>query len=125
MPVRAAGVQQQRPAHPVFAQAAAETAMLLLQRTPASEDLLSEWLRASVSASSSAADLARAKAVVAAVAGAEVVPPGAQLLGREGIRNVLLTGDLELLSLVMLWVNRLPAPVDAPIGPAAAEDDAA
>lgn len=103
------GCWGQQAVRPHFAQAAAETALLLLQAMPVhadSESVLCHWLQYGVRASSSAADLARAKAVVAAVASAKVVPLGARVLEREGMRQVLMTGDVDLLALVTCWAKR-------------------
>ncbi|WIA30947.1 hypothetical protein OEZ86_000997 [Tetradesmus obliquus] len=100
--------QQLLPGRPVFAQLAAETALLLLNVTPNDEGLLSDWLQDGLQPGSSAADLARAKAVLAAVVATEQLPAGAQLMRRLCFLQVQRLGDVDLLALVVLWGHRLP-----------------
>lgn len=71
---------------PAFAAAAAELAMPLLRLSPNRPDLLSDWLRTGLTAACTAADLARAKAVLLAVDAAPEVPPGARVLRQEALR---------------------------------------
>ncbi|WIA30935.1 hypothetical protein OEZ86_000985 [Tetradesmus obliquus] len=57
---------------------------------------------------SSAADLARAKAVLAGVVAAKQLLVGAKVLHRDCLRQVQRLGDVDLLALVVLWGHRLP-----------------
>ncbi|WIA11045.1 hypothetical protein OEZ85_011198 [Tetradesmus obliquus] len=56
---------------------------------------------------SSDADVARAKAVLAAVATAEELPAGAGRVDQAALMRVLDTGDADLLALFMCWANRV------------------
>uniref|UniRef100_A0A383WCH8 Uncharacterized protein n=1 Tax=Tetradesmus obliquus TaxID=3088 RepID=A0A383WCH8_TETOB len=100
--------QQLLPGRPAFAQLAAETALLLLNVTPNDEGLLSDWLQHGLRPGSSAADLARARAVLAAVVATKQLPAGAQLMRRLCLLQVQRLGDADLLALVVLWGQRLP-----------------
>jgi hypothetical protein len=102
--------QQQLPGRPMFAQLAAETAMLLLNITPNAEGLLSDWLQHGLHPGSNEADLVRAKAVLAAVVSAEQLPAGAQLMRRDCLKQVQRAGDVDLLALVVFWGHRVPYP---------------
>jgi hypothetical protein len=62
--------------------------------------------------SSTLADLVRARAIVAAVAAAKVIPPGARAVLQEAVRQVLAVGDPDLWSVVLLWSHRLPVQID-------------
>jgi hypothetical protein len=100
--------QQQLPGRPMFAQLAANTALLLLNITPNAEGLLSDWLQHGLHPGSNEADLVRAKAVLAAVVGAEQLPAGAQLMRRDCLKQVQRVGDVDLLALVVFWGHRMP-----------------
>jgi hypothetical protein len=100
--------QQQLPGRPMFAQLAAKTALLLLNITPNEEGLLSDWLQHGLHPGSSEADLVRAKAVLAAVVGAEQLPAGARIMRGDCLKEVQRAGDVDLLALVVLWGHRMP-----------------
>ncbi|WIA11034.1 hypothetical protein OEZ85_011187 [Tetradesmus obliquus] len=106
--------RQLLPGRPAFAELAAETAVLLLDVTPNDEGLLSDWLQHGLHPGSSAADLARAKAVLAAVVAATQLPAGAKLVHRDCLWQVQRLGDVDLLALVVLWGHRVPQDVELP-----------
>lgn len=93
---------------PQFAASAVQLALALLQRPDAHADTLDRWLRFGPSVTSTLPDLVRARAVVAAVAEMAEIPTGAQVLVRAAVRQVLLVGDPDLWSVVLLWSHRLP-----------------
>lgn len=103
--------QQWFAAGPKFARSAAEIALLLLSAPDLHDrnrpDVLSQWLKSAIRPASSQPDLERAKAVVAAVAAAPVIPTGAQVLEREAFRQVVLSGDVDLIAVVLCWADRL------------------
>uniref|UniRef100_A0A383WAU0 Uncharacterized protein n=1 Tax=Tetradesmus obliquus TaxID=3088 RepID=A0A383WAU0_TETOB len=99
--------QQQLPGRPAFAHAMGDVALQLLDAEPVISNLLSLWLQQAVRHNSSDADVARAKAVLAAVATAEELPAGAGRVNQAALMRVLDTGDADLLALFMCWANRV------------------
>jgi hypothetical protein len=100
--------QQQLPRLPAFVQLSADVAMLMLRVSPSfSVNLLSMWLEQGLRYNRSAADVARAKAVLAAVAAAQEVPAGAMRVRNAALMRVLDTGDVDLLALFMCWATRV------------------
>jgi hypothetical protein len=100
--------QQLQPGRPAFTQQMAEVAMLLLCKASSDNPLLlSSWLERGLQLKSSEADVARAKAVLAAVAAAKEVPAGAAGVRKQALMRVLDTGDVDLLALFMCWVSRV------------------
>uniref|UniRef100_A0A383WBX4 Uncharacterized protein n=1 Tax=Tetradesmus obliquus TaxID=3088 RepID=A0A383WBX4_TETOB len=97
---------------PAFAELAAEIALLLLGVAPNEEGLLSDWLQHGLHPGSSEADLARAKAVLAAVVAAAELPAGAQVMRRDCFKQAQRIGDVDLLALVVLWGHRTPEDED-------------
>jgi hypothetical protein len=99
------------------AKQAAETAMLVLQLEPCySSSLLSDWIAKHFepcsglsSSSKHTRRIARAKAVLAAVAAAAQVPAGAQQLRRRALKKVLDAADVDLLAMLLMWALRSDA----------------
>jgi hypothetical protein len=100
--------QQQVPGRPAFAQSIGDIGLMMLSSqhkeaaaastaVRASEALLNrsanDWLEHGVQHNSSKADVARAKAVLAAVAAAKEVPAGARILRKEALFRVAGTCD--------------------------------
>lgn len=113
---------------PQFAQSAVQLALILLQHPAAAPNTLSTWLRVSLGVCSTLPDLVRARAIVAAVAADGVMPPGAQVLQKSAVRQVLSVGDPDLWSMVLLWSHRLPVQLDDDAGsefgvPVGADDE--
>jgi hypothetical protein len=98
--------QQQLLERPAFAQQMADVAMQMLKVTPNAGLLLSLWLEQGLRYNRSDADVARAKAVLAAVAAARELPVGAGRVRQQALMRVLDTGDVDLLALFMCWANR-------------------
>ena len=63
--------------------------------------------------------LERAKAVLAAVAASSEIPCGAKVVHQAAVRKVLVTGDVDLLAMLLMWAAVLPV---EPIGIPAAAD---
>jgi hypothetical protein len=90
---------------------AAEIAMLVLQlQPPHASSLHSEWLSryldtcsGTSSSSTHLRRIARAKAVLAAVAAAPQVPAGAQQLQGWALLKVLGVGDVDLTAMLLMW----------------------
>jgi hypothetical protein len=98
--------------------AVAEAAMVLLQLQPTLQPtLLSSWIGDHLHAGSSsdggmntsAARIARATAVLAAVAAATEVPAGAQQMTLKALQKVFVAGDVDLMAQMLLWASRLKA----------------
>lgn len=91
-----------------FAQSAVQLALILLQHPAAAPNTLITWLRVPLGVCSTLPDLVRARAIIAAVAADQVMPPGAQVLQKSAVRQLLSVGDPDLWSVVLLWSHRLP-----------------